>query len=105
VEINEYLRGKLERVSQKIDEVYSLDKKVWTELDVQGEKCGDTIIEIEKVRDEMVGTVSLAIIFWKYFNMKINVLFITKNYLIANRNIIRLLAFSKQKNIHETGQC
>jgi len=57
VEVNNYLRSKLKTVSQKIDEVYSLDKKAWRELDVQEEKCGDTIIEIEKVRDEMVGTV------------------------------------------------
>jgi len=54
VEVNDYLRGKLEGVSQKIDKVYSLDKKAWRELDIQEEKCGDTIIEIERVRDEMV---------------------------------------------------
>jgi len=54
VEVNEYLRGKLEGVSQKVDKVYSLDKKAWRELDVQKEKCGDTITEIERVRDEMV---------------------------------------------------
>jgi len=53
----------MERVLQKIDEVYSLNKKAWRELDVQKEKCGDTIIEIEKLRDEMVGTVSLETIF------------------------------------------
>jgi len=59
VEVNEYLRGKLERVSQKIDEVYSLDKKAWRELDFQEEKCGAMAAEIERVRDEMVGTVIL----------------------------------------------
>jgi len=63
VEVNEYLRGKLERVSQKIDEVYSLDKKAWKELDVQEEKCGAMAVEIESFRDEMVGTVIL----WNYF--------------------------------------
>jgi len=56
VEVNEYLRDKLERVSQKIDEVYSLDKKVWRELDVQEEKCGAMAAKIERVRDEMVGS-------------------------------------------------
>jgi len=54
VEVNKYLRVKLETVSQKIDEMYSLDKKVWKELDVQEEKCGDIVAEIERVRDEMV---------------------------------------------------
>jgi len=63
VEVNEYLRSKLETVSQKIDEVYSLDKKVWKELDVQEEKCGAMAAEIERVRDKMVGTVIL----WTYF--------------------------------------
>jgi len=56
VEVNNYLRGKLETVSQKIDEVYSLDKKAWKELDVQEEKCADVVAEIEKVRDEMVSS-------------------------------------------------
>jgi len=67
VEVNNYLRGKLEKVSQKIDEVYSLDKKVWRELDVQEEKCGAMAAEIETVRDDMVGTVILRTYFLEVF--------------------------------------
>jgi len=54
VEVNNYLKDQLETISQKIDEVYSLDKRAWTELDVQEEKCGDIIAEIERVKNEMV---------------------------------------------------
>jgi len=97
VEVNEYLRGKLETVSQKIDEVYSLDKKAWRELDVQKEKCGIMAAEIERVRDDMVGTVILRNYFLEVFQYEINVFFITKNYLIANHIMIRLLAYSQRK--------
>jgi len=53
-EINTYLQTQLKITTEKINEVYDLDKKIWRELDYQEETCEKLVKQIRKLRKEGV---------------------------------------------------
>jgi len=53
-EINTYLQTQLQTATEKINEVYDLDKKIWRELDDQEQTCGELVKQIRKLRKEGV---------------------------------------------------
>jgi len=60
-EINTYLQIQLKTTTEKINEVYDLDKNIWKELDDQEQTCEKLVKEIRKLRK---GGVSLKIVFF-----------------------------------------
>jgi len=46
--------SQLNVIVEKITKIFTLDKKVWNNLDDQEQKCSDVLREIETIRDEMV---------------------------------------------------
>jgi len=60
-EINTYLQTQLQITTEKINEVYALDKKIWRELNDQEQTCGDLVKQIRKLRKEVVSLKSFFI--------------------------------------------
>jgi len=53
-EIRTYLQTQLQATTEKINEVYDLDKKIWRELDDQEQTCEKLVKQIRKLRKEGV---------------------------------------------------
>jgi len=53
-EINTYLQTQLNITTEKINEVYGQDKKIWRELDDQEQTCEKLVKQIRKLRKEGV---------------------------------------------------
>jgi len=57
--INKFLQTQLKVTTEKINEVYDLDKKIWRELDDQEQTCEKLVKQIQKLRKEGVSLASL----------------------------------------------
>ncbi|KAF6021662.1 hypothetical protein EB796_020022 [Bugula neritina] len=53
-EINSYLQTQLKTTTEKIDELYKVDKNIWRELDDQEQTCEKLVKQIRKLRKERI---------------------------------------------------
>lgn len=53
-EINSYLQTQLKITTEKINELYKVDKNIWRELDDQEQTCEKLVKQIRKLRKERV---------------------------------------------------